>query len=91
MKDYKRKVYTWIIFTILGIVGIIGLSIGIHEVQGYIKLFNDVSVAIEVSNAYYVTESYMIGGLAFCCLITILGSIITYSGLKSLKYTEMFY
>ncbi|WP_036452709.1 hypothetical protein [Mycoplasma buteonis] len=91
MKSYKRKLIIWIALTVFAIFGVIGLSVGISLIRSTIDLFKFISFASEITNAYRTVESYMIGGLAFCCLVTVLGTIITYSGIKSLKYTEMFY
>ncbi|SJZ55944.1 hypothetical protein [Mycoplasmopsis verecunda] len=90
MKNYKRRVITWSILTVLGLIGIIVLSVLITQVQPIIDLNDKVVLDTQIIDLAQYVKAYSIGGLAFSCLIFVMGSIITYAGYKSLNYVEMF-
>ncbi|MFV8459286.1 hypothetical protein [Mycoplasma sp. 005V] len=90
MKNYKRKVITWAIISVLALVAIIVLSVLISQVQPLIDLNEKVTLDIKIVDLAQYVKSYSIGGIAFACLLFVMGTVITYSGFKSLKYVEMF-
>ncbi|MCU9934827.1 hypothetical protein [Mycoplasmopsis cynos] len=90
MNNYKRKVIIWTIITIIAFAAIIGLSIFIYRLGDVIELNEQVTLDQKIVDTYNFAKSYSIGGLAFSCIIFIMGLIISYAGFKSLKYVEMF-
>ncbi|MFV8434775.1 hypothetical protein ACNQ17_00515 [Mycoplasma sp. Sp48II] len=90
MKNYKRRVITWVIVTVIALIAIIVLSIMINYVQPLIDLNNKVILDSQIVNLAQYVKAYSIGGLAFACLLFVMGIVISYSGIKSLKYVEMF-
>ncbi|MHA0272655.1 hypothetical protein [Mycoplasma sp. 48589B] len=91
MKNYKRKVITWTIIAVLALIAIIGLSILISTIQPILNLNEKVGLDKTIIDSYQYIKAYSIGGLAFACLLFVMGSIIAYSGIKSLNYVQMFY
>ncbi|QNM93576.1 hypothetical protein H9M94_03155 [Mycoplasma sp. Pen4] len=89
MKNIKRRVITWVILTVLAFIAIIALSAFISSLQGVLDI-NNVKLDSDIIDAYQYAKAYSIGGLAFSCVIFLLGSIISYAGLKSWKYIDMF-
>ncbi|QCZ36483.1 hypothetical protein [Mycoplasma nasistruthionis] len=90
MKNYKRKVITWLILTIIAFIAIITLSILINSLSSTLELTEKVTLDQKIVDTYQFTKAYSIGGLALSCLIFVIGSVISYAGLKSWKYAEMF-
>ncbi|UUM20013.1 hypothetical protein NPA11_01065 [Mycoplasma sp. 1578d] len=66
------------------------LSYVINFAQGTLDATAGVNLDRTIISAYKVVKAYSIGGLTFFCIIVVIGSIISYAGLKSWKYSEMF-
>ncbi|WP_406614534.1 hypothetical protein ACJA23_01240 [Mycoplasma corogypsi] len=90
MKNYKVKIIIWLIMAIFAFVGIIALSINIAHVNELLLLKEKVTLDTAIVDTWTFSKAYMIGGLAFCCLIFVIGGVIGYAGIKSWKYTDMF-
>ncbi|EIE42050.1 hypothetical protein MCANUFG4_01388 [Mycoplasmopsis canis UFG4] len=90
MTGYKRKVIIWTIITIIAFISIIALSIFLSKLGGVLKLHEYVTLDQKIIDTYNFARSYTIGGLAFACIIFMMGLIISYAGIKSWKYVEMF-
>ncbi|AKF41120.1 hypothetical protein [Mycoplasmopsis canis] len=90
MAGYKRKVITWTIITIIAFISIIILSIFLSRLGGVLELHEHVTLDQKIIDTYNFARSYTIGGLAFACIIFMMGLIISYAGIKSWKYVEMF-
>ncbi|AMD81233.1 hypothetical protein MCANPG14_01438 [Mycoplasmopsis canis PG 14] len=90
MTGYKRKVITWTIITIIAFISIIILSIFLSRLGGVLELHEHVTLDQKIIDTYNFARSYTIGGLAFACIIFMMGLIISYAGIKSWKYVEMF-
>ncbi|VEU62710.1 hypothetical protein [Mycoplasmopsis bovirhinis] len=90
MQGYKRKVITWAIVTFLALIAIIALSIFLANLSNVLELHKTVTLDQKIIDTYNFARSYTIGGLAFSCIIFLMGLIISYSGIKSWKYVEMF-
>ncbi|MFU2193217.1 hypothetical protein [Mycoplasma sp. 4079] len=88
MKNVRTKVVIWAILTVVSFVAIIGLSILISNVESTLNL-KKVSLDLKIIETYQYTKAYSIGGLAFACLLFMMGSVITYAGIKSWRYSEM--
>ncbi|WBP84260.1 hypothetical protein [Mycoplasmopsis edwardii] len=90
MSGYKRKVITWTIISVIALAAIIGLAIFISQLSDIIALNENVTLDEKIIDTYNFARSYSIGGLAFACIIFIMGVVISYAGIKSWKYVEMF-
>ncbi|ATO30817.1 hypothetical protein CO229_01635 [Mycoplasmopsis bovirhinis] len=90
MQGYKRKVITWAIVTFLALIAIIALSIFLANLSNVLELHKTVTLDQKIIDTYNFARSYTIGGLAFSCIIFLMGLIISYAGIKSWKYVEMF-
>ncbi|UUD35937.1 hypothetical protein NPA08_03190 [Mycoplasmopsis citelli] len=90
MKHYKQKIIIWIILSVLALISIIVLSYLISFVQATLDSTNSVNIDLEIIKTYNFVKAYAIGGLAFSCIILVIGSIISYAGIKSWKYSELF-
>ncbi|MHA3825781.1 hypothetical protein ACX1NA_01505 [Mycoplasma sp. VS276A1] len=62
----------------------------ISSVQPLIDLNEKVILDVKIVSLAQYVKAYSIGGLAFSCLLFVMGIAISYSGLRSLKYVEMF-
>ncbi|MFV8473842.1 hypothetical protein ACNQ1X_00740 [Mycoplasma sp. SK341A] len=91
MKNYKRKVITWTVIAVLSLIAIIALSVLISQIQPILDLGQRVILDNQIIDSYQYIKAYSIGGLAFACLLFVMGSVIAYSGIKSLNYVQMFY
>ncbi|MFV8401211.1 hypothetical protein [Mycoplasma sp. 2634B] len=89
MQNLKRKVIIWTILTVVAFVAIIGLSVFISDLQVILDI-HKVTLDPKIIDAYQYAKAYSIGGLSLSCLIFVLGMIISYAGIKSWKYTDMF-
>lgn len=87
---YKRKVIIWGIYSFISLVLIIVLAILLANVSYGLNLFNYVNLDAKINSIFKVIRAYCIGGLSFFTISLIVGSIITYSGIKSWKYMELF-
>ncbi|EIE40487.1 hypothetical protein MCANUF31_01408 [Mycoplasmopsis canis UF31] len=90
MAGYKRKVITWTIITIIAFISIIALSVFLSKLGGVLELHQHVTLDQKIIDTYNFARSYTIGGLAFACIIFLMGLVISYAGIKSWKYVEMF-
>lgn len=90
MKNYKRKVIIWSILSVLSLIMIIVLSYVINLTQGTIDATSSVNLDLKILSAYKFVKAYSVGGLAFFCIILVIGSVISYAGIRSWKYSEMF-
>ncbi|RIV17010.1 hypothetical protein [Mycoplasmopsis gallopavonis] len=90
MKNYKRKVVLWVIVTVIAFISMIVLSIYIAKVNNMLGLLDKVSLDNEITKVWYFSKAYMIGGLAFSCLMFLIGIVISYAGLKSWRYADVF-
>ncbi|MGZ9755514.1 hypothetical protein ACXYRQ_00520 [Mycoplasma sp. 394] len=90
MRTYKRRIIIWTIIAALALIAIIGLSIFIHQLGYTIELNKKVELDRSIIDAFQFSKAYSIGGLAFSCVVFIIGVIISYAGFKSWKYSEMF-
>ncbi|MEA4134369.1 hypothetical protein NPA13_02310 [Mycoplasma sp. 2045] len=88
MKNVRTKVVIWAILTVVALVAIIGLSILINNVQSLLDI-KKTTLDAKILQSYQYTKAYSIGGLAFSCLLFLMGSVITYAGIKSWRYSEM--
>ncbi|WP_027121407.1 hypothetical protein [Mycoplasma leonicaptivi] len=90
MSGYKRKVIIWTILAFVALCGIIALSIFVSVLDNTLSVNSKVLLDNNIVDLYNALRSYSIGGLAFSCLIFLLGTVISYSGIKSWKYAEQF-
>ncbi|VEU76513.1 hypothetical protein [Mycoplasmopsis columboralis] len=90
MKNYKRKVIIWSILSVVAFIGIILLSYLVNLSQSTLDSTANVNLDEQILSIYRFVKAYAIGGLAFCCILLVIGSIITYAGIRSWKYAEMF-
>lgn len=90
MQGYKRKVITWSIVTVLAFIAIIALAIFLASLSNVLELHETVTLDQKIIDTYNFARSYTIGGLAFACIIFLMGLVISYAGIKSWKYVEMF-
>ncbi|TDV24154.1 hypothetical protein BCF59_0102 [Mycoplasmopsis mustelae] len=90
MKNYKTKIIIWAIISVIALVGIIALPIFITRLNYVLDLYEKVEFDREILDAYQFAKAYSIGGLAFFCVLLIIGCTITYAGIKSWRYSEMF-
>lgn len=88
MKNVRTKVVIWAILTVVALGAIIGLSILINNVQSLLDI-SKTTLDDKILQTYQYTKAYSIGGLAFSCLLFLMGSVITYAGIKSWRYSEM--
>ncbi|WP_025755619.1 hypothetical protein [Mycoplasmopsis cricetuli] len=90
MKNYKNKIIIWSIITVISSIMIIVLSVLIAQLSQTISLFNTVTLDLKILETYNYVKAYSIGGLAFFCILFVMGSIISYAGIRSWKYSELF-
>ncbi|WP_129725301.1 hypothetical protein [Mycoplasmopsis citelli] len=90
MKNYKRKVIIWLILSIISFVMIIILSYVINFASSTIYSTSSVVIEKDILDVYKYVRAYAIGGLSFFCIVFVMGSITSYAGIKSWKYSEMF-
>ncbi|QGZ97334.1 hypothetical protein GE118_00770 [Mycoplasma sp. NEAQ87857] len=90
MRNYKRKVIIWFIIAILAFIAMIGLSVLIWTINTSLEQWKTIRLDRSITDSYYFIKSYSIGGLALSCLLFLMGSVISYSGFKSWRYSEMF-
>ncbi|VEU58878.1 hypothetical protein [Mycoplasmopsis gallinacea] len=89
MKGYKRKIIFWAILTVVSLIAIILLSVLLSTVQPTLDLADEVELDSKIKNLYNSVKAYSIGGVAFFSILFLMGSVITYSGIKSWRYSEM--
>lgn len=90
MANYKRKVIIWTAIAVLAFIGIIALSVLISKLSVIIELNERVTLDAKIRDSYQFIKSYSIGGLAFLCVVFVMGTVISYAGIRTWKYTEMF-
>lgn len=87
--NIRPKVILWMIFLFCGIVGIILCSIIIHNSKYVIATSKIITIPTSYVNQALYEQAISIGLLVLSIIVTIIGSYITYAGIKSWKYNAV--
>lgn len=87
--NIKTKVIFWITLTTIALIVLILCSIIVHNASLIIETRKYMEFAFEIVNRANIEKSYAIGGLALSIVVILMGSYISYAGIKSWNYNAI--